>query len=257
MDIWLTDLDNTLIYSHKHNIPLPKTTAEYYQGREQSYITDRTLRFCQQFCESKNHLFVPLTTRIPPQFERISPLWEQLSYRYALVSNGAVLLIDGVSDPVWEQRSLAMAEQYTDLLLDAFEVLKQYVEPAHLHEVLPYMVYAKTPQDPALMALLRERYAPHGISVIYTGTKLYCVPGVFSKGAAVRRFRERLAASGDRIIASGDSPFDVSMLMESDIAIYPQELSVPEDLRHQHIPVEGFFADGLCRALSALLFAGE
>ena len=36
MHIWFTDLDNTLIYSYKHEIPLPKTTAEYYQDREQS-----------------------------------------------------------------------------------------------------------------------------------------------------------------------------------------------------------------------------
>ncbi|MBQ3887978.1 MAG: hypothetical protein II735_08400, partial [Clostridia bacterium] len=87
MDIWFSDMDNTLIYSHKHDIPLPKTTAEYYLDREQSFITDRTLSFCQKFCASTERMFVPLTTRTPAQYERIL-LREKLSYRYALVCNG-------------------------------------------------------------------------------------------------------------------------------------------------------------------------
>ena len=37
-----TDLDNTLIYSYKHDIGPQKRNVELYQGREISYITEET-----------------------------------------------------------------------------------------------------------------------------------------------------------------------------------------------------------------------
>ena len=42
MKILCTDLDNTLIYSYKHDIGIQKRNVEIYQGREISYITDKT-----------------------------------------------------------------------------------------------------------------------------------------------------------------------------------------------------------------------
>ena len=252
MDIWFSDMDNTLIYSHKHDIPLPKTTAEYYLDREQSFITDRTLSFCRKFCASTERMFVPLTTRTPAQYERIL-LREKLSYRYALVCNGALLLDNGISDAVWEQESLAMTADCAEPLAQALADLYTFAETEHVHDLRPYMVYAKTEATPQQIATLHQRYTPQGLDVILSGTKLYCLPQKFSKGHAVRRFCHRFAHPNDRVIASGDTVFDVPMLTESDIALYPEELSVPSDAQHIRIPVKGFFAHGLCETLNQFI----
>jgi len=55
------DLDNTLIYSYKHDIGDRKMNVEVYQGREISYVTEKTherLKKIMSRC-----LVVPTTTR--------------------------------------------------------------------------------------------------------------------------------------------------------------------------------------------------
>ena len=42
MYIFNSDLDNTLVYSYKHNIGSDKINVEIYNDREISYITKRT-----------------------------------------------------------------------------------------------------------------------------------------------------------------------------------------------------------------------
>lgn len=44
MYIFNSDLDNTLVYSYKHNIGDDKINVEIYHDREISYITKRTSR---------------------------------------------------------------------------------------------------------------------------------------------------------------------------------------------------------------------
>ena len=97
-----TDLDNTLIYSYKHDIGPQKRNVELYQGREISYITEETYHLLQLV---KNEmLIVPTTTRTLEQYQRIDlgigP------FPYALVCNGGVLLVNGVPDEAWYQDSL-------------------------------------------------------------------------------------------------------------------------------------------------------
>ncbi len=249
MRVWFSDLDNTLIYSHRHNIPLPKMTAEYYHDREQSYITDVTISFLQDFCHDEENCLVPLTTRTRQQYERLFPLRKRLVYRYALIENGAVLLDNGQPDEAWEKESFALAEETEPHLTAILSILEQYAESGHVHDIRPFMVYAKMQECPALEALLRESYSGRKIAVLYSGGKLYCLPSVFSKGNAVRRFCRRFTGRADTVIASGDSDFDVSMLTESDIALYPEGLCVPADEKRRNIPVSGFFADGMCTRL--------
>ena len=42
MKLLCTDLDNTLIYSYKHELGNEKRNVELYQGREISFITEKT-----------------------------------------------------------------------------------------------------------------------------------------------------------------------------------------------------------------------
>lgn len=89
--VFHSDLDNTMIYSYKHDIGNEKRCVEIYQGREISYVTDRTHELLRQVQDRV--LFVPTTTRTTEQYRRIDlgigPV------RYALTCNGGVLLVDG------------------------------------------------------------------------------------------------------------------------------------------------------------------
>ncbi len=105
-------------------------------------------------------MFVPLTTRTPAQYERIL-LREKLSYRYALVCNGALLLDNGISDAAWEQESLAMTADCAEPLAQALADLYTFAETEHVHDLRPYMVYAKTEATPQQIATLHQRYTPH------------------------------------------------------------------------------------------------
>ena len=67
--IFFTDLDNTIIYSYKHDIGRDKINVEIYQGREISFITQSTHEYLKNLKE--NILVVPTSTRTVEQYERI------------------------------------------------------------------------------------------------------------------------------------------------------------------------------------------
>ncbi len=97
MIAFFSDLDNTLIFSYKHDIGEKKRCVEIYQGREVSYITERTYGLLKY--AASRLLFVPVTTRTEEQYRRIDLGVGVPSY--ALVCNGGVLLINGQEDAGW------------------------------------------------------------------------------------------------------------------------------------------------------------
>jgi len=69
LSVFFTDLDNTLIYSHKREIGEEKTVVEYLDGRQQSFMTNYTYKYLKN---AKWLDIVPVTTRIDTQFKRIT-----------------------------------------------------------------------------------------------------------------------------------------------------------------------------------------
>lgn len=115
MKILNIDMDNTLIYSYKHDIGREKINVELYNGREISYITKRTFELLNEI--KKRFLIVPTTTRTREQYERIF-LGIGL-IKYALVCNGGVLLVDGKVDEEWYKVSKNLISNSVDELLKA------------------------------------------------------------------------------------------------------------------------------------------
>ncbi len=68
MYIFNSDLDNTLVYSYKHNIGSDKINVEIYNDREISYITKRTSMLLNSV--TKIITFVPTTTRTVEQYKK-------------------------------------------------------------------------------------------------------------------------------------------------------------------------------------------
>lgn len=121
MIIFFSDLDNTMIFSYRHEIGKDKRCVEIYQGREISFVTEKTYGLLKKLKEKA--LFVPVTTRTVEQYRRIDLGVGTLPY--ALVCNGGVLLANGQEDESWYLESRRMVEDCQDELRTAARILEE------------------------------------------------------------------------------------------------------------------------------------
>lgn len=216
MVVFHTDLDNTLIYSYKHEIGPVKRSVEMYQGREISFITEATYQLLQQVREKM--LVVPTSTRSIEQYQRID--LGVGAFPYALVCNGGILLIDGKRDDSWYQSSLALIDRSAGELERAIHILgKDARRKFELRFIERLFVFTKCNEPKQTVDDLHEVLDTKLVDVFHNGEKVYVVPRELNKGKAVQRFREYMHA--DFVIAAGDSEFDISMLRNADVGLAP------------------------------------
>lgn len=224
MIIFHADLDNTLMYSFKRDIGEDKRCCEIYNDKEISFITDKTYELLKRVNEKV--LLVPTTTRTMEQYNRID--FGIPKPRYVLTCNGGILLVDGEVDETWYAESLAMIKESEGELQRAIPLLE--VEPTRSFEIRlikDLFLFTKCDGPEQAIAMLKEKLDTTLVDVFRNGIKVYVVPKKLSKGMAVERFRTYMPA--DKVIAAGDSLFDVSMIQAADISYAPEELG-----REQH-----------------------
>ena len=233
--IFFTDLDNTIIYSYKHDIGPDKIDVELYQDRNISFVTRKTH---EMFAElQKKIMVIPISTRTVEQYERIN--LKAGSFEYALVCNGGVLLKDGERVDAWYRESLKAIEESKNALERALEILgKDSRRTFELRFIEKLFVFTKCDEPEQVVADLRQQLKDEPVDVFNNGTKVYVVPDELSKGRAVERFLKWIYGSEDGLIgnaaetsddgemtgmtiAAGDSEFDVTMLEAVDIGLVP------------------------------------
>lgn len=220
MIVFCSDLDNTLIYSYKHEIGDRKICVELYQGREISFMTAQSYRMLKEVTEKT--LFVPVTTRTMEQYERID-LGIGIP-PYALICNGGVLLVKGREDDDWYRESLAMVSGCRKELAAAEKMLNEDQDRSfEVRNIRELFLFTKSDKPERSAAALKKSLDLTLVDVFCNGVKVYVVPKQLSKGNAVRRFRKRVDAN--MVAAAGDSEFDVPMLKEADAAIAPAGLA--------------------------------
>ncbi len=242
MPLFFTDLDQTMIYSYKHDIGIAKRCVERYQEREISFMTDTTFSLFMQLKELA--LIVPTTTRTMEQYSRID--LGVGSFAYALICNGGVLLKDGREDHGWYKQSL-------DLIADCGEVLEQgerlmEQDPDRSFEVRnirSLFLFTKSQQPIVSVEYLRKHIDTGRADVFCNGVKVYIVPRQLNKGNALLRLKKKLNA--ELTIAAGDSEFDIPMLNAADRAAAPLDLeSVGGLLGHvAYMPGQKVFSEEL------------
>ncbi len=211
-----TDLDNTIIYSYKHEIGPYKRNVELYQGREISFVTERTYELLKQV--RKKMLVVPTSTRSIEQYRRID--LGVGAFSFALVCNGGVLLADGKKDEAWYQASLELIGQSEAELQKSLCLLEEDTRREfELRFIEQLFVFTKCREPQHVVEDLREALNTELVDVFHNGEKVYVVPRDLNKGKAVRRFREYIHA--DFVVAAGDSEFDIPMLQEADVGLAP------------------------------------
>lgn len=257
MIVFHTDLDNTLIYSYKHDIGRDKRCVEVYHGQELSFVTQGTHRLLHKLSEWKQQvLIVPTTTRTTEQYLRID--LGVGGFPYALVCNGGVLLAAGTDDDIaagnavvredkkWYRDSLEMIQDSMGELRRAMKLLDQ--EPRRTFElrfIRDLFVFTKCKDSGTVVGDLKKVLDAEVVDVFSKGAKVYVVPRVLSKGNAVSRFRKYIGAG--YVIAAGDGEFDVSMLEAADLGLAPAELvqrcQFPEKVRA--LPAERHYAEAV------------
>lgn len=213
------DLDNTLIYSHRRFLSGPKIVAEYYRGKEQSYITEKTLRFLTK-CRSVS--VVPVTARTLPQFDRLDWLIRQLNCTYALVLNGAILLKNGMVDKQWAIESDMMAHKSKDEMERVLSLMKRSEDAVQVRYFDRFMIYAIAEDPGAECERLIQEADCTLVKIFCDSKKVYCVPAAFTKGAAAARLMSQTFP--ELTIAVGDSENDLSLLEIAEIPIAPESL---------------------------------
>lgn len=223
MTIVTCDLDNTLLYSHKKEIAVPKTCVEYYQGKPITYMTDATAELLIQ--AAGRILFVPVTTRTVEQYKRIH---FPVQLPYALVCNGGVLLKQGKEMPQWYQETKKLVEASQMELQKGERLLeKDKNRSFELRRIREMFLFTKSDNPAATVAYLKERLDSGKVDVYANGAKIYVLPKLLTKGEAVRRFKKYLNPAAEesyRVLAAGDSVFDISMLEEADCGYIPEAL---------------------------------
>ncbi len=219
MIAFFSDLDNTLIFSYKHDIGEKKRCVEIYQGREVSYITERTYGLLTY--AASRLLFVPVTTRTEEQYRRIDLGVGVPSY--ALVCNGGVLLINGQEDAGWYRESVEMTADCQDELWKAAEILERDENRSlEVRNIRNLFLFTKSRCPKESVDRLKEELDMNRMDVFRNGVKVYALPKSLNKGAALQRLREKVKP--EQAIAAGDSAFDLPMLAEADVGIAPQIL---------------------------------
>jgi len=254
-----TDLDWTLIYSHRFfGDDFDASVAglccvEIHEGEQVSFMTTGAAKLLAELAD--RHFVVPATTRTVTQFTRIA--LPGAPYRFAVVSNGGSILVDGTPDADWSfavrsrlQADSAPISQVLSMLRT--RVCAKWVRGTRVADGLfCYLVLDDVAVAGEFVGELRAWCEPRGWRVSQQGRKLYVVPRTLCKSYAVAEVRRRLVASGELdgnapLLAAGDGALDADLLGYADAAARPA---------HGELHTQGWHTEGLvvtdCRGADA------
>ncbi|MET8711735.1 HAD family hydrolase [Streptomyces sp. NPDC004735] len=223
-----SDLDRTLIYSAAAlQLTMPDDWAprllcvEVYDRAPLCYMTETAAALLGEL--ARTTVFVPTTTRTREQYGRIH--LPGPAPRYAICANGGHILVDGVSDPDWQQHvtgrisgecaSLAEVRAHLQAASDPSWLLKERVA----EDLFAYLVVDRAALPESWVKELTAWADPKGWSVSLQGRKIYVVPKPLTKSAAMHEVARRTGAT--RTLAAGDSLLDADLLLAADRAWRP------------------------------------
>lgn len=213
--LFACDLDNTLIHSKKHREE-NDVCVEWIDGKEQSYMSLKTIELLKKVCKAVE--FLPVTSRSVQQYLRIC--WpDGCKPRYALTTNGGILLENDKVDSGWLEQSVQEVEPYQaeyQQLLESMQQSNSFLKCRTVDELYLFG-YCKSLEE---SKNCQARYSEEtSLYVMSSGYKLYIFPAQLQKGEGVKRFMK--ARAFDTLYSAGDSGMDISMLALADVSFVP------------------------------------
>lgn len=245
MYTWFSDLDNTLIYSHRTSFLTEKILVECLRGKEQSYMTQGTYEFMRDM----NIRFIPVTTRSIEQYKRLFVFETKIKVKHALVCNGAILLENGNIDEEWVDETKVIAQEGICALADIQKELYEY----DVNNVEGVMLYFKTDKPLEAADAIRSKYADKKVFIGFDKRKVYIIPSEINKGNAVRRYCNRFGIT--KSVSSGDSMFDIPMLDATNISVFPRTLlrQLNSEAKKYAIEDNQIISDDICEKLKIII----
>lgn len=242
MKVFISDLDNTIIYSYKEDIGKNKILVEKRLEKELSFMSEYSHSKLEVL--SKNYNFIPLTTRSLEQYRRINFFGEK-KIKIALVANGGILLENDKIVDKWYEESLSLARKSLEELKKAKEILSQreeiYFEIRFVDELF---IFTKSNNIVITLEVLMKNLNLSLVDISNHGEKIYIFPKSINKGKSLERLRKYY--NFNVIVVAGDSEMDIPMLERGDISIFPIKLekSIKKTKRNYAIDTENnFFSD--------------
>jgi HAD superfamily hydrolase (TIGR01484 family) len=225
--IFASDLDQTLIYSKRH-IPDDSRdiiNIEKKDDEEISYITSKSISLLKYILE--NIYFIPVTTRTIEQYKRISLFNEVLKPKYAITDNGAVILVDGEIDKEWE--SIIKQNMMDNNIYNMFPIINQKIIEVYSKEIFKlnricdnyfilFIANDRLEFDDKYEKL-KSNLKNCGWKLCIQGRKLYAIPDFIDKFKALSYLIHKLKP--EKVIASGDSSLDFSLINGAHLKIIP------------------------------------
>ena len=243
-----TDLDRTMIYSRaamgeEQFAALEPVCVEIYREAPLSYMAPTAVELMSRL--AREVVVVPTTTRTPAQYARIT--LPGGPFRYAGVSNGGRILVDGADDPDWRTHIDREASRAGATLDEVLGELRNRIDDSWVtalrtaDDLFCYLVVDPPAQPPHFLGHWQEWCDARGWTASQQGRKIYATPQPVTKSAAIAEVRRRLVADGTldesaALCAAGDGWLDTDLLLAADHAIRP---------RHGELESLGWSSPGL------------
>ena len=238
MRAFASDLDRTLIYSHRMiepGAPSDVHLIETLDGKDISYISSYSRKALQQL--NNEIYFIPVTTRTIEQYQRISLFQTTIQPEYAVTSNGGHILKDGNVVKEWSDQLNASLE--TCLSLPVFirhleeRVTGNWVERIRQADHLfVYLIIRRDQVSREELSSLFKWAREQGWQPSLQGRKVYFVPNPVNKWKAVEYLKNELGLS--YVYTAGDSLLDYELVKNGDFGFVPLHGEVLESYPGLH-----------------------
>lgn len=215
MNCFFSDIDNTLIFSHRKTCSKDRLAAEYLNGREQSYITKTLFAQLKKIALSYN--VVSVTARTVDQYKRLELLRREVLSEYALVCNGGILLRNNIIDTVWREETLRLTSRENNEVQKLRSAAEREIHDCRIVNVDEFLFYLATDDVDAAFGKITALSDLTKVNVEKDQRKVYVISRSANKGTAVQRFMSLFGVK--KSIVVGDSILDIPMLKLGDINI--------------------------------------
>ncbi|MEH7083011.1 hypothetical protein V7139_09790 [Neobacillus drentensis] len=216
--IFASDLDRTLVYSKRAIEDLGKDDSFVLKPVEKkdddwvAYMTTSSYSALKKL--AMNSLFIPVTTRTTEQFDRFHIFKDDIPIKYAITSNGANIIYQGMLLKDWSTNIInRMTEESVTQEVLLTKLKKEgFVFDGHMKQaenLFFYFILNSLPPASDLQ-VIHEVAVLNGWRISLQGRKLYFIPRAISKGDALEYISKR---EGMKVIAgAGDSILDWDFL---------------------------------------------
>ncbi|MFJ7826003.1 HAD family hydrolase [Psychrobacillus sp. NPDC096623] len=239
--LFASDLDRTLIYSKNSRGQEVNeedfAAVEWIDEKPTAFMTIKGLQLFQQIASSTT--FLPVTTRTAEQYNRITGLYHNIEKpKYAIVSNGAVILEDGKPLAEWSDNVIAQMQQNRTSIAHVLPQLDAYTQNKFVLKVMQaeswfvYLIIDEQAFSVEDFENLSQIFYQQGFTLSHQGRKVYIMPTCINKASALQFVAERIAAN--KVIAAGDSMLDFDMVLNADEGFIPSHGEATH--KSEHLP---------------------